>query len=678
MIGGNLEKRSTKEVEEIIDQLPLNRGVEVLPVVEAVGRFLATPCYAGISVPTYPASAMDGIAVDWRVTWAATKAQPVVLYLGLTCWLVDTGDPLPDGTDAVIRLEDIHWLSAEAIAIYAGVRAGNYVRQIGEEIAAGELILPAGHRLKPVDLAGLLAGGVTHVEVWRQPLIRILPTGSELIEPGEEQVRGSVIEYISPTLSALISEWGGEVIREKRVADKPELIKAAIRRALDGDLLIVLAGTSKGREDYTAAVVAELGQIHMHGIALKPGKPLLIGTIAGTPVIGLPGYPVAALLNAQLFVQRWLANYYGRLPVCVSQMQASLRRPYFSPLGTTEFMRVKLGQVNGRTVAIPLSRKAGIITSLLRADGLVRIPENQSTLRVGEEVTVDLLREGVDPAKHILLAGPSDPALDRLANFIHANYLEYELFSEMTETLENFTNGEFLVQGVRILEVERSVAANQNAAMDKTLSDTLEYSFFAVQGGSVRESLQRIFHGSCGGEDVVMVNFCTRSLGLILSKDFFGKAQGRVYLPPTSFSYKDVLMVLERTEGLTIVTEINSVERESLTNILLKKEESRLNMLNANWVEAKNFWRVAATIKAGIADLGIGTEMVAKEADLYFVPLGVERYVLLFLRRDAATPGVEIILRALQDARLQAEIRSLTGYHTDEMGNLFFEGRIVN
>ncbi|MBC7325783.1 MAG: molybdopterin biosynthesis protein, partial [Moorella sp. (in: Bacteria)] len=348
---------------------------EVLPVEKAAGRVTAAPVYARISSPHYNAAAMDGYAVRAATTFGASETSPKQLKLGAEAFPVDTGDPLPADCDAVIMVEDVHFVSPEVIEITEPAYPWQHVRGIGEDIVATEMIVPANHRLRPIDIGGLLAGGITEVSVHPRPRVAILPTGTEVVEPRADLKPGEIIDYNSRVLAGLVEEWGGIGLRREITRDDPETLQNTLAEALaDADAALIIAGSSAGSEDFTAEVIGRLGEVLVHGVATKPGKPVILGVGNGKPVIGVPGYPVSAFLCMDLFVKPVIYRKLGSVPPARARTEAIVSRKLVSTLGVEEFVRVKLGQVGEKTIATPISRGAGIITSLIRADGIVRMP----------------------------------------------------------------------------------------------------------------------------------------------------------------------------------------------------------------------------------------------------------------------------------------------------------------
>ncbi|MEA2245770.1 MAG: molybdopterin molybdotransferase, partial [Solirubrobacteraceae bacterium] len=344
-----------------------------LPLADAIGRVTAAPVWATRSSPSFDSSAMDGIAVRAAETVGAGETTPVLLEPGAYV-VVDTGDPLPEGFDAVVMREHVHY-EGERAELRAAVPPYQHVRSIGEDVSATELLLPAGHRLRPVDIAAAAAAGATDVLVHRRPVVAVLPTGDEIREVGSETAPGEILDTNSLMLAAQAQELGAEARRLPIEPDDPDRIATAIHAAAAGaDLVIVVAGSSAGRDDHTAAVIERAGTLAVHGVAVRPGHPVVLGAVDATPVLGAPGYPVSAALTFDIFAAPLLARLEGAPPPESPVAQARLARKLASTMGMDDWVRVRLGRVGGRLVATPLPRGAGVLTSLVRADGLLVVP----------------------------------------------------------------------------------------------------------------------------------------------------------------------------------------------------------------------------------------------------------------------------------------------------------------
>ncbi len=363
---------------------------------------------------------MDGIAVRAAETTGATETAPVKLAIGGQAVWVDTGDPMPPGYDAVIMVEHLQRLDEELVQIMAPAAPWQRVRPLGEDIVATEMVLPENHRVGPVDLWACAAARITALNVRMLPKVAIIPTGNELVPAGSPALKpGDIVEFNSLMLAGLVKDWGGDASTSLPVPDDPELVRRAVSSALrDHDVVIINAGSSAGSEDYTAAVLEGLGQLLVHGVAVRPGHPVVLGLAQGKPVIGLPGYPVSTVLTAELFLKPLLERMLGLVLEKMPVVRASITRKVQSPLGEDEFLRVKLGRVGEKLVATPVQRGAGVISSLVRADGLVLIRRFSEGLDAGTEVEVELLRSLQAVENTIVAIGSHDLTLDLMASYL--------------------------------------------------------------------------------------------------------------------------------------------------------------------------------------------------------------------------------------------------------------------
>src|SRR4051794_29517699 len=390
-----------------------------LALPDAVGRVTAGPVWAARSSPSFDASAMDGIAVRAADTVGASESTPVYLDRGAYV-VLDTGDPLPEGFDAVVMREHVHY-DADRAELRGAVAPYQHVRSIGEDVSATELLLPAGHRLRPVDIAAAAAAGATDVQVHRRPVVAVIPTGDEIRPVGTPPAPGVILDTNSLMLSAQAREAGGEAWRSEIVPDDPEQIAAAVRdAAARADLVIVVAGSSAGRDDYTAGIVERLGTLAVHGVAVRPGHPVVLGAVDATPVLGCPGYPVSAALTFEIFAAPLLAALEGATPPERPRARARVARKLASTMGMDDWVRVRLGRVRGELVATPLPRGAGVLTSLVRADGLLVVPAGLEGHHAGEDVEVRLLRGVAEIERTIVAVGSHDLVLDLAASQLRA------------------------------------------------------------------------------------------------------------------------------------------------------------------------------------------------------------------------------------------------------------------
>ena len=431
---------------------------DAVPLDEANGRVTAEAVWARRSTPHYDAAAMDGIAVRSRETVGASETSPVVLRVGGQAVWVDTGDPMPGGFDAVVMIEVVHEIDAGAVEIYSPVAPYQHVRPLGEDIVATELLLAQGHWLRPHDVAACAAAGLTEVLVRRRPTVAIIPTGNEIVPPDQASRPGQVPEFNSLMLAGMVSDWGGSPLRLGPVRDDVGLLRAAVSGAMErADIVVVNAGSSAGSEDYTARVVESLGRLVVHGVAIRPGHPVVLGVGNGKPLLGIPGYPVSAAVASELFLKPLIEKRLG-VPAGVRQkVRATMARKVSSPPGEDEYLRVRAGRVRGKMVATPIVRGAGVITSLVKADGLVRIPRFSEGIAAGEEVTVELSVPAEDLESRLVIMGSHDMAIDLLASELRRTRPEMSIASSNVGSLGGLLalrRGESHVAGSHLMDEE--------------------------------------------------------------------------------------------------------------------------------------------------------------------------------------------------------------------------------
>ena len=605
---------------------------EMLPLDQALGRVTAQPVWARISSPHYHSSAMDGIAVRAEDTYGASKTSPLLLKLREQAEWVDTGDPVPLGYNAVIMVEDIQTVDDDHIQIMAAVAAWQHVRLLGEDIVATELVLPENHRIGPPDLGAMAAAGLTEVQVRWKPRVTIIPTGTELVSPGDPLEAGKIIEYNSLVMAAQVEEWGGHPIRHSIVPDDFHRIKEVVQEALkDSDIVVMNAGSSAGSEDYTAQVVSEVGTLLVHGIAVRPGHPVVLGVANNKPIIGVPGYPVSCVMTMDIVTKPLISRLLGVLPVSRPKLTAVMSRKVLSPMGDDEFLRVKVGKVGDRLIATPLTRGAGVIMSLVRADGLVRIPRFSEGLEMGSNVEVELLRSREDVENTIVVIGSHDMTLDLLGSLLHKEHAALNLASSNVGSLG----------GLQALRRNEAHTAGSHLLDEETGEYNIPY-------------IQRVL----GGQEVVVVNLVYREQGLMVTR-----GNPKAIRDLEDLTRKDVSFV--------------NRQRGSGTRVLLDYELSRA------WIDSdgiKGYDRdeythtgVAAAVASGTADVGLGIMAAARALDLEFVPLLKERYDLVIPKAYYQDPLLEPLLEIIRRPSFQTQVVALGGYDTSQTGQVIAE-----
>ena len=601
---------------------------------DALGRVTAEAVFARTSVPHYHAAAMDGIAVRAEDTLGASESSPLHLRVGAQATWVDTGDALPPETNAVIMAENVQDLGDGRLEILASVAPWQHVRPMGEDLVATELVLPANHALSAVDLGAIVAAGHTCVSVRRRPRVAILPTGSELVEPGAPMPPGAIVDFNSVVLAGQVREWGGEPARLPITPDDRALIRDRVVDALEKhDVVLVNAGSSAGSEDYTAGIVRELGELLVHGVAIRPGHPLILGVsrAQGKALIGIPGYPVSAILTSELFLKPLLYRLQGLPSPIRPTVRATITRKLLSPMGEDEFVRVKLGQVGERLMAAPLSRGAGVIMSMVRADGLARLPRFSEGVHAGAEVEVDLLRSMVDIRKTVVAIGSHDLALDLVSNALARRTPGASLASANVGSLGG------------LLALARGEAHLAGSHLLDELTGEYNVSY-------IKQYL--------AGRSVVLVHLAGRVQGLIV--------------PPGNPKTLSTLADLARPDVLFV-----NRQRGSGTRVLLDYQLKLLG-LQANQIpgyerEEYTHLAVAADVASGAADVGLGILAAARALDLEFLPLFNEQYQLVVPREYYAASIMAPLLEVIRGPEFRAEVDALGGYDVSDMGRVVWE-----
>ena len=601
---------------------------EMVSVQNAFGRITARAVYAAICAPHYAASAMDGIAVHAKDTFGATETTPVRLtpqqYM-----VVDTGDPVPEDCDAVIMVEDIVRGEDESVTIYAAAAPWQHIRQIGEDICAGEMILASYMEVTPAAIGAMIAGGVLEIEVIKKPVIGIIPTGDEIVAPCTNPKPGDILEFNSPIFSAMVQEWGAEAKTYPIVPDRFDAIREMVARAADEcDIVLLNAGSSAGREDYSVSVIRELGDVVYHGIAIKPGKPAILGLRGAVPILGVPGYPVSGIIVIEELLKPLVAEWFHSNTAPVQLATATLTRPVVSGLKYQEFVRVRMGEVGGKLTASPLSRGAGVVSSFMKADGILEVPQGTEGYEAGEEVQVRLLSTPEKLQNTLVVIGSHDPLLDEVADMMHRADPTVFMSSSHVGSMGGIMairRGEAHAGGCHLLDTETGVY---------NLSFLKKY----FPNGGIR-----------------LVRGVGRQQGLMLAKgnpldikEFADIAKNGVrYVNRQKGSGTRVLMDYLCEQYAVNVSDIYGYEREELTHT-----------------------SVAAQIANGSADAGMGIYSAAQLYDLDFLPICIEEYDLIIPDHAWETPVVQQLIATLKSPAFREKMLAMGGYTVDHPGEI--------
>jgi len=626
----SLEEAQAAWLDYIGSLDPVDR--EAVPVTESLGRITAEAVQARISSPFYHASAMDGYAVRFPETFGASETNPLRLKLGEQAVPVNTGDPVPDGFNAVIMVEDVSTVD-DVVEIIAPASPYENVRTVGEDIVQTELILPENHRIRPVDIGAMLSGGNTGIRVRRKPLVTIIPTGNEVVEPGAPLERGNIIDSNSYMIGSLVREWGGEFRREEIVADRLDLLEKRIKAAMEvSDLVVVLAGASAGTRDFTPNAIAGLGRVLVHGISIKPGKPVLLGEIEGKPVIGLPGYPVAAYMTFEMFGKPLLFHLMGIELEPPDVLKARLSRPASSSLGQEEFLRVKVGKAGGSFVATPVGRGAGALMTLQRADGIIRIPALSEGAAPESEVDVSLMRSRHEIENTLVCIGSHDNTLDLLANFLRKNHPSFSMSSAHVGSMG----------GLMAVKKSEAHIAGTHLLDEKTGDYNIPFVLRLLKDVPLK-----------------VVTLVHRQQGLIVRK---GNPSNIEWIGDLA---RNDLVFINRQQGSGT---------RLLTDKTLREKGVGPDQVKGYDKEEYTHMGIASAVASGAADAGMGIVTAALALDLDFIPVATEQYDLVVRKENLDCPMVRALLEVIaSDSRFKEAVISLGGYDVCDMGKVVHE-----
>ncbi|CCK78473.1 molybdopterin biosynthesis protein [Desulfobacula toluolica] len=634
-----LDLKSIKEAKKILfDQFENHvTKIETLDVVNAKERVLAKPAIAAISSPNFHAAAMDGIAVNASFTFGACEDAPITLIPDDNAFWVNTGHAMPEGTNAVIMIEHLNIIDKKNVEIEAPVFPWQHVRKMGEDIVATQLLFPRGHKINTYSLGALLAGGIFKVDVYKRPKVLIVPTGSELKQWHEisiEQLKpGDVVESNSTVLGGLCEDHGAQFDCHPMLKDNLEKIKSAIKTAANQqyDMICIIGGSSAGSEDFAKPVISSLGELYVHGVTMMPGKPMMFGRVSDTPVFGIPGYPVSAIVAFEQFAGPLLLNMQ-RLPAKQpTEALVSPARKIASKLGQEEFLRVKIGSVDGKLISSQLPRGSGNITTLTEADGIIRIPANSEGISQKEQVPAQLLRPLSSIENTIVITGSHDNTLDLIADQIKAVRGDINISSSHVGSMGGIMaikKGACHMAGAHLLDPE-----------DGTYNISYIKKYLADQ-------------------KVWLINLVMRDQGLIVPKGNPKQIQSIEDLKDKSLRF------INRQPG-------------SGTRILLDYKLKTLGISPDDILGYENdeytHMSVAVSVLSGRVDAGLGIHAAARALDLDFVPIVTEEYDLVIPDRFYHTRKVQVLLESIQTKEFQDRVISLGGYDTQKTGKVIYQ-----
>ncbi|MGJ7920679.1 molybdopterin biosynthesis protein [Neobacillus sp. LXY-4] len=615
------DKPREQAKNELLEAFVLPLEKELIPTIGSLGRVTAEPIFAKVSMPHYHASAMDGIAVNAEDTYEAHEQNPLRLTRGEQFVYVDTGNAIPSQFNAVIMIEYVDIIDENTIEIIEPATPWQHIRPIGEDITQEEMLFPQGHILRPADLGVLLAAKIIEVPVAKKPVVTIIPTGNELVSADDSLASGRIIEFNGTVFSSFVNEWGGEPNLHDIVRDQPEKIKDALLNAVEtSDIVVINAGSSAGSKDYTVHIFEEIGTVFTHGVATRPGKPVILGKINDKVVVGVPGYPVSAYLALEWFVRPLICKYL-QIPEPKRQtIQVKLGRRIVSTMGAEDFVRMNIGYVNGQFIANPLTRAAGVTMSYVRADALLIVPPDQLGYEQGEVVEVELLKPLEEIKNAIVFSGSHDLTIDLLSSNLKKQRTEMKIVSSHVGSMAGIMairKGEAHVAGIHLLDPE-----------------TKEYNVSYVKR-------------MLGDQEVVIYPFLKRTQGWMLP-------QGN---PDGIASVHDIA-----EKNIHYVNRQKGAGTRILFDLLLNEADLSPERITGYDREMFSHLAVAAEIKGSEHSAGLGIYPAAKAMGLDFIPVGDESYDLLMTRAFFESEQGNWLISVIQSESFKAEVEQIGGY----------------
>ena len=627
----DLEEAICEYLKELEPSMELIES-ENIPTQESLGRVLTNPIFALTSSPNYNAAAMDGIMVDSQKTRGASESKPLTLTRGVDFEDINTGFPIQEPYDAVIMIEDIVYTNGQQnqqsntdeqgrhCIIKSAASTWQHVRPVGEDIVSGEMLLPAHHRMRPMDIGAALAAGIPEVPVYEKVRVGIMPTGTEIIEVGSHLGKGKIYDSNSWTFQATCEEMGAIGQRIPPVADEYETLKDTVKKLIkDNHIVLINAGSSAGSKDYTAQLIREMGQVFFHGLSIKPGKPTVLGLIQGKPVVGIPGYPGSAFLVFEEVVAPIIRKLQRVSDVPPVFKEATLSRRVISSLKYREYIRVQLGRVGDRIIATPLNRGAGLTTTLVKADGLLVIPKNSEGLEAGDQVQVALTKDISVIDRTLVSIGSQDMIMDFIGSLMEEGPEGVHLSSAHVGSMGGIMamkRGEAHIAPVHLLDEE-----------------TGEYN---------QAYLNRFL-----GEEFALIKGIKREQGFMVPK---GNPKGIKTL-------KDIV-----NQNLKYVNRQRGSGTRILTDYLMKQSGISSKELSGYDLEMTNHMSVAAAVEAGTADAGLGAYSAAKAMGLDFVFVANEDYDFVVNKDNLQHFMVKEFIKVLHGDELKDILARLGGY----------------
>ena len=600
---------------------------ETVPLEHALGRVLAGDVRSDVDVTAFDRSNVDGFAVRSADTYGATEESPVRLQLnsdvitpGLqpstavepgTATSIATGAMIPRGADAVVMIEDTDVVDEDLLEIRSSGAAGQSITWAGTDIARGETVLRSGTVLSSREIGVLAAIGMCQVRVVRQPRVAVISTGNEVVPPGSHLEAGRVYDSNLAIISAAVEELGGVAVRLGIAADDEDQLNQLVAEALKYDVVILSGGTSKGAGDLSYRAISRLSDpgIIVHGVALKPGKPICLAVTGGRPVVILPGFPTSAIFTFHEFVAPVIRKLAGRPVETHNELECRLPVRVNSERGRTEYLLVALVGHEDRMTAWPMGKGSGSVTTFSHADGFITIDQHTEIVEAGETVRVRLIGATIRPADLVVI-GSHCVGLDLLL-------------------------GEIIAQGFTVKAIQVGSTGGLSAAQ-RSECDIAGIHLLHPESGVYNQA------------------FVTKNESLISG---YQRMQGIVFRPGD-----------ERFSGLNAHDALNSVARDSSCRMVNRNTGSGTRLLLDQLLQGqqpagyalqvKSHNAVAAAVRQGRADWGLAITTVASDYELDFLPVSEERFDFVVPVSRLNRPAVKVFQSLLASDRIRDRLQA--------------------
>ncbi|MGM0602863.1 MAG: molybdopterin biosynthesis protein [Bacillota bacterium] len=603
-------------------------NTETIKVVNAEGRTVSQPVYARRSAPNFYASAMDGIAINAADSYEADERNPVTLNKEEFAW-IDTGDPVPDKFNAVIKIEEVNKIDSNTVVIEKSTSPWQNIRMVGESVIKDTLIVPINTKLNFYHIGAFLEAGITEVEVYNKIKVGVIPTGNELVSADVTPQEGQLVDFNSQMVKVMAEKWGAEVRISDIIPDEEkELNKVFTEYNKKFDLTVILSGSSAGSEDFSRKVIEKEGDILTHGIDMMPGKPLILAEVNKKPVIGLPGYPLSAIFTFYYFGQNIIKYIGEKEKIDIKFKNSITRRKISSSVGNNELKRVLLRYEGDDLISIPGKSGAAAMDSLIKSDGIALIKSSKEGIEAGAKLPVIPLKSESQIRNSLLLAGSHDLTLDIIKNEFASEHsgLDFKyITSGSMGGLTSLKRGEAEIAGAHLLDTK---TGNYNESFVKKLF---------------------------GNDEMVIVNLVKREQGLmVLSGN-----------PKNISGLEDVL-----EKNLNYINRQRGAGTRVLLDYLLEEKNIKREELNGYHREVYTHIAAAAAVASGGADAALGIKAAADIMDLDFIPIKEERYDFVFHKDMINNKKIEKLINLIRSSKFKNKILKMDGYKTEITGEL--------